>query len=258
MIGKKINSLNHKITQGVRHFSGCFSMTGEDILLCSFPRSGSTWFRTVFANCLHLKNGHGKQATMVDLESVMPVLGYSKLGSGGADFYKPRLIKTHRLASEIKPFRPKQVFHLWREPIGVMKSCFRYYSAHRGFKTSDLQSFIRDDKLGMAAWKKHFVQWQPVATVSLEYNCMRDDTVGEVSRVLGEMGYDELLPLVAEAVEMASLANMKKSEKQGIRNPERFNEGFASIGGAGSDSVEFSDSDLHFIESMSSDLPIAG
>lgn len=256
MSGKDLNSIKHKLTQGVRHFSGCFAMGSEDIMLGSFPRSGSTWFRTIFANCLNLKHGKREQASMKELAQIMPVLGFSKLGKNGPGFYRPRLIKTHRLPGEIKPFRPKQILHLWREPVGVMKSCFRYYRAHRSYQIKDVSTLVRNPRLGMPAWKKHYVDWSPIATVTLEYDNMRDNTVAEVSKVFQELGYEELLPFVGDAVELANLENMKKSEKQGIRNPERFDSNFSSIGGSTSDATKLSDSDMEYITSLSSDLEI--
>lgn len=231
-------------------------MKSEDIMLGSFPRSGSTWFRTIFANCLNLKEGRPEQASMKELAQIMPALGFSKLGKNGPDFYQPRLIKTHRLPSEIKPFRPQRVLHLWREPQGVMKSCFRYYQAHRNYQTNDLSSFIRNPKLGMPAWQKHYADWSPIATASLEYDRMRKDTVNEVSRVLEELGYQEILPFVNDAVELANLENMKHSEKQGIRNPERFDSSFSSIGGSASDETRLGDSDIEYIKSVLSDHKI--
>ena len=226
-------------------------MGSEDIVLASFPRSGSTWFRTIFANCLNLKNGSDTQTQMKDLEQVMPVLGFSNLRSGGPEYYRPRLIKTHRLASEIIPMRPKQIFHLWREPKAVMKSCFRYYSANRNYEVGNVSDLIRNPKLGMPAWKKHYQAWSPIATVSLDYNLMKDNTVQEIERVLNELGFDELSPFVADAVELANLENMKKSEKQGIRDPERFDSSFGSIGGSTSDKTELSAADLEYIDSVS-------
>ncbi len=253
---KRITSLSKTVTQGFRHFRGCWSMGRDDVVLASFPRSGSTWFRTIIANCLNLKDGQDANTQLIDLADRMPVLGYSDLGRGGPKFYQPRLIKTHRLPGEIKPFRPKQILQLWREPVGVMKSCFRYYSANRNFQTSDLSSLIRDSKLGMPAWKKHYLDWKPLATVTLDYNQMRDNTVVEVSRVLKAMGCDDLLPKVARAVELANLENMKKAEKQGIPDPERFDKSFATIGGSVSDATKFSESDRQYIESMTDGMPL--
>ena len=225
-------------------------MGSNDIVLASFPRSGSTWFRTIFANCLNLKDGSDESISMKDLETVMPVLGFSNLSKGGPSYYQPRLIKTHRLRSEIIPFRPKQVLHLWREPNAVMKSCFRYYGAHRDFETGELSDLIRNAKLGMPAWKKHYDAWKPAATVSLDYNSMRDNTTEQFTRVLTELGYDELLPFVADGVALANVKNMSKSEKQGIRDPERFDSNFGSIGGGDSDKSKLSDSDLEYIKSV--------
>ena len=242
--------ITKKLKQGFRHFSGCFSMGAEDIILASYPRSGSTWFRTIFANCINLKNGSDSPTSMLDLESVMPVLGFSNLGNKGPDYYRPRLIKTHRLAGEIKPLRPTKIFHLWREPKAVMKSCYRYFGANRNYQVDDLSSMIRDPKLGMPAWKKHYLAWAPAATVVLQYSMMRDHTVEQFSRVMSELGYDELLPFVEGGVELANLENMKKSEKAGIRDPQRFDKSFGSIGGSVSDKTTFSDSDLEYIESV--------
>ena len=226
-------------------------MGNDDIVLASYPRSGSTWFRTIFANCLNLKNGSNEPVSMLELESVMPVLGFSNLSKGGPDYYQPRLIKTHRLAYEIKPFRPKQILHLWREPKAVMKSCFRYYGAHRDFEIGDLSDLIRNPKLGMPAWKKHYIAWKPVATVSLDYNLMRDNTAEQITRVFDELGYKELIPHVEDAVALSNLKNMLKSEKQtGIRDPERFDSSFGSIGGSVSDNSKLSDQDLEYIKSV--------
>jgi len=232
-------------------------MEKGDILVASFPRSGSTWFRTIIANCLNLKDGAENHTQLKDLEKRMPVLGFSNLGRGGPEFYRPRLIKTHRLAGEIMPFRPNQSMHLWREPFGVMKSCFRYYSAHRDHDIESISTLIRNPRLGMPAWKKHYLAWSPVASVELEYNNMRDNTAGEISRVLSELGCDDLVPFVAGAVELASLENMKKSEKLGLRDPDRFARNFDTIGGGDADKSELSESDLEYIASFMQDVAVS-
>ena len=106
----------------------------------------------------------------------------------------------------------------------------------------------------MPAWKKHYLAWAPKATVELKYDSMRSDTAKEISRVFNELGYKELLPFVSEAVEMANIENMKKSEKLGVRNPERFKENFGSIGGGDSDQSTLSDSDVQYIRSPTEEI----
>jgi hypothetical protein len=252
----KLSSLSHIAKQGYRHFRGCFSMGADDIILASFPRSGSTWFRTVFANAINLKNGVNENTHMKDLESVMPVLGFSNLSKSGPSFYRPRLIKTHRLHREIKPFRPKQVLHLWRHSTGVMKSCFRYYSASRMTTIEDnISDYIRNPKFGLPAWREHFDNWQPQATVSLQYEMMRSDTAGEIARVLEELGYHELLPFVDQAVNLASIENMRKSEATaGVRDPDRFIGSFETVGVGATDKTTLSESDQSYIDSLSHDI----
>jgi len=251
-----MNTLTHAFKRGYRHFSGCLNMEDGDIVLASFPRSGNTWFRTLFANCLKLKSGQESTTTMIELADYMPVLGYSNLGKTGPDFHRPRLIKTHRLPWEIKPFRPQKILLLWREPVGAMKSGYRYYSANRKFQTTDISNFIRDKKLGMPAWKKHYLSWENRATVTLQYRAMRDQTAVEFSSVLKQLGYEELLPFVEQAVELASLENMTKTEKQGIRDPDRFTTDFRSIGGGDQDKTKLADSDMEYIQSMTKEISI--
>ena len=247
----KLSSITRIAKQGYRHFSGCFAMGADDIVLASYPRSGSTWFRTVFANALNLKSGIREHTALKDLEQTMPVLGFSKLGASGPEFYRPRLIKTHRLSSEIKPFRPKRVLHLWREPVGVMKSCFRYYSAAKVVSIEDnISEYIRNQKFGLPAWRAHHDQWKPLATVTLQYESMRQNTTEEITRVLSELGYNELLPFVADAVELASIENMRKNEKNaGPRDPDRFIGNFKSIGGA-SERTNLTEDDLDYIKTL--------
>jgi len=98
-----MNTLTHAFKRGYRHFSGCLNMEDGDIVLASFPRSGNTWFRTLFANCLKVKSGQESTTTMIELIDYMPVLGYSNLGKTGPDFYRPRLIKTQTISPPKNP-----------------------------------------------------------------------------------------------------------------------------------------------------------
>ena len=243
--------------QAYRHVAGCMSMVPSDIILASFPRSGSTWFRTVFANALNLKAGIHECFSFKDLPDVMPALGYSRLGWGSPEYYQPRLIRTHRLASQIIPFRPQKVLHLWREPEGVMKSSFRYYSANRNVSIAkSCSEFVRDPRYGMPAWRKHYDQWALKATTELRYTDFRKDTVKAMDEVYRSLDYHELLPFVAEAVELASLEHMKKSEAKGMRNPERFEKDFNSIGGSKDNDLELSEADVQYIRTMSEGIEL--
>ena len=71
-----------------------------------------------------------------------------------------------------------------------------------------------------------------------------------------QLGYTELLPFVEKAVELASLENMTKTEKQGIRDPERFTTDFRSIGGGDQDKTKLADSDMEYIQSMAKEISI--
>jgi Sulfotransferase domain len=103
----------------------------HDVMLASYPRSGSTWFRFLLTESLT-----GRSAEWSDVNRAIPYVGGHRdapplLADGG------RLVKTHDRA----PGPCARAILIARDPRDVVVSEYRWYA--RGGYEGDLETFLR-------------------------------------------------------------------------------------------------------------------
>lgn len=215
-----------------KHIRGAPALSSA-IVVCSYPRSGSTWLRTVMANAAFFGGG-APQPTLRNLDELMPVWGYSSAEEIRAATVP--LIKTHRSRTALPLRRHRSVILLAREPIAVLRSAYRYYQASMATAFSGtFDEFMADTRLGVPAWIRYhrsFERWPNVLAATLDYDELRSEPVPPLSRLLVLAGRSDLIPFLDKALAASSLDAMQRSETEvGVRDEHRFRSNFQSIGG---------------------------
>jgi hypothetical protein len=172
-----------KANKLVRYGQGIIGLKDTDILLASFPKSGNTWVRFFLCNLISLYEWNGKKVDFVTLDTTMPELGVSNLMRPWPHTTIPRIVKTHQKFWPI--FNGKSAIFIMRDPRDVMVSFYHFEAAMKCPQfVGNFSDFIRHKKLGLEAWFNHYKSWRGRVKVTLSYEDLRKDDIGEFTRML--------------------------------------------------------------------------
>lgn len=208
-----------RLKPAVRHQVVRFRHRGlrpQDVLLVSYPKSGSTWLRFLL--------GHVLTGSAVDFDSVraaLPPIGRHtrapRLLPGGG-----RFVRSHEPLHVVDGL-PVRVLYLVRDGRDVAASY--YFHLRREGRTGEDPCRYVDDFLagavdGYGPWTGHVVEAfsraaQDPARVSIvRYEELRADTVGGVAAILAGLGVEAPRGAVAAAVDASSKQRMHALEAQ--------------------------------------------
>jgi len=205
-------------------------LTDSDVLLASYPRTGSTWLRFMLHNALT-----GKDAEFGQVLKVIPYLGRH----GDAPAVLPghgRVIKSH----EVRSFGSARAVYLTRHPLDVALSEYRY-TQRRGLFDGDLDEFIESFLKGRVnpygSWKKHVEYWTryPKLLSVVKYEDLRRDPEASLGLLLDSLGVSVDPEVTKRAVEENTLEKMQAKED---RSPFKNRPKRPDIKHVGSGSVE--------------------
>ena len=206
--------LRHKITSTKvrapivwwRHIG----LKSEDIILGSYPRSGSTWLRFTLFEILT-----GKPSSFGDVNSAFRGLkdhkqGWPLLPGGG------RFIGTH------EPYRSsyRKAVYLVRDVRDVVLSEFAF-EQNLGIGRQTLDEYLQDFVGGRkrhGAWHKHVQSWldSPLAVngdlLVIRYEDLRQDTVETFMRIADFLGMSKDRSTVERAIYNNTLKKMREKE----------------------------------------------
>jgi hypothetical protein len=214
----------------VRNVHPQLGLRESDIILASFPKSGNTWMRFIWANMIAELEFGGRVVGFHSLDGEM-ICDHDKYNYGGLEYESlPRLIKTHQRFDE-RVFRGNRVLYVHRHPCDVMISYHAFRAAKlRRSRVSRMSfsEFLRSEKYGVSAWRRHMESWLPRATVIVSYEKLREDGCREVERVLRDLKIRNVdRDTVEKAVERASFANTRMLEEAfGRPGAEKFTPNF--------------------------------
>ncbi len=230
----------------------------DDQFIASFPRSGSTWLRTMICNVL-VPEGNSDPDVFNALIPGMTIPGVIKINR----LPSPRLIQTHAC------WRPdiSRAVYLVRDGRDVIDSLYHYYTTRRGVERP-FEDFLVD-YLGGAygrPWHENVVSWLQAGRAHMgprlhviKFEDMVKDTERVLQGVLEFLAIDAPAPRVAAAIEAASLDNARRIERQrrGLINSP--NASFYRSGAPGARSAVFRDDlDERFTRLSASGLLVAG
>ena len=238
-------------------------LRGSDVILASFPKSGNTWMRFIWANVVtELELG----PRVVDFHSLHKEIGcdHDEYRYGQLRFEcMPRLVKTHQLFSE-RTFGANRVLYIFRHPCDVMLS----YHAFRAAKVRrsrvarmGFAEFIRDQKYGIPGWARHLKSWLPRATAVVSYEALKERPCQEMERVLTDLKIENVdAASIESAVAKSSFPNTRALEERfGRPHDRKFQQGFRfTRGGTSGDwKSQFAREDLDYVRSQIDCLGLA-
>ena len=187
----------------------------SDIILASFPKSGNTWMRFIWANMISLMEFEGREIDFRFLDTEMAIVYDSPFQRTVEFNCLPRLVKTHRLYNP-RAFEKNQVIYVVRHPGDVAVSHFEYRKAEKnGINISNLKRFIRDPEIGISSWCEHVLSWHLKADAVVRYEDLKSSAVETVRRTLKELNLNHIPdPIIKQAVSRSSFDKMKNIEEE--------------------------------------------
>lgn len=244
--------LRKRVLRILRAFRARLGLRESDVILASFPKSGSTWFRFIWANVISELELGGRTVDFQLLDGEM-IAEHDRHWYGPLEYEFPRLVKTHWRFDE-RFFGGARSIFLYRHPCDAMVSYHAYRHAKRcksRVALMNFSEFIRDEKYGLPAWIAHALSWLPQATTVLNYEALRAAAFAEAARVLADLQLEEVAPAVLDlAVERSSFSRTRDLERRlGRPDTENFESGFMFTrdGSSGGWRDAFGEEDLAFV-----------
>jgi hypothetical protein len=192
----------------IRHLG----LDSTDVMIASFPRSGSTWFRFLMAHILT-----GKTFGFDDINYACPQVGLQKIGlptlPGGG-----RLIKTH------EPYRNeyRKAIYVARDPRDVAISLYLRGSSLGAFGDISfddfLPLFLGGEMTNVGSWQKHVTIWldSPLASADrllvVRFEDLRTKPDASLARALEFLGITVNPGKIDASIAANSLAKMRQKE----------------------------------------------
>lgn len=187
-----------------------------DLFMASFPKSGNTFLRFLWANLeLELQNVE----KTVDFEVLDNEFRceYEAGEYGGFPYrHLPRAIKTH-LPRHFVPLRRAKSILIIRHPGDTLASYHRYLNSYVQHPVQDMSfgEFIRSSRYGMDDWIAHTSSWLNSADSVVGYEEMFLKPADALQQILAEIGLPKVpADRIRRAVEKSSVDNVRKLEKE--------------------------------------------
>ncbi len=184
-------------------------LTKEDIILATFPKSGTTWFRFILGNIISYIELNSK---LIDYEIINGDLrcSYDSREVASINYNCiPRVFATHKLYSSWKFNKFKSIYIL-RNPGDVMISFYHYNNSLKKpyIEIDSLKEFIRNDKVGIKTWCKHVNSWLNNTNVILTYEEMKKDTFIAIQTTLSKLGISVSNKIINYAIEKSDFQSI--------------------------------------------------
>lgn len=216
------------MVSGARTVAGALSLTRDDVIFASFPRSGSTWLRFIFGNLLAIESGIEEAVDFHYVDSTMPALGNTPLVHSWSYVSLPRLVKTHQPYRRLLFARTDRAVYVERDPRDIAVSYYHFARANalHAFKGS-FQDFLRHPRFGLEASIHHHRSWSKRNPIMVTYERLLADPVTEVTAVLRTLGSTVPVSVVEEAVARSTLHHLREAQSRtGIPGATRFSKDF--------------------------------
>ena len=184
----------------------------DDIFLVSYPRSGNTWLRFMLGKLIYHIG-----MDFINKEDIIPDI-YKNSNKQLKKIKSPRIIKSH------EPFdaRYHKVIYIYRDPRDVLISYYKWFQKYRDYnKGLDdfINKFIDGTLDNYGCWNKHVTGWinafeNKDNLLILRYEDIRDDTYGELSRILEFLDLERSEQEINDSILWASANKMSALEKK--------------------------------------------
>lgn len=194
-----------------------FNYRNDDVIIVSYPKSGSTWLRFI---CAHLiKNKFQSNDIEIDFQSlnrIIPAISYDAINKANVDFDSlpsPRILRSHSLFTNRFP----KVVYLLRDGRDVMVSYYYHFKKLHDYKGT-LCEFIKEDKIRQVEWSEHVNAWLYNNKVTnmyiIKYEDMIDNTFREIKKLTEFIKINVTTNQIQKAIENSDFKKMRKIENQ--------------------------------------------
>jgi len=227
------------------------NLSDRDVFLVSYPRSGNTWVRFLFANLLkdtdeeiHFQNVHQYVPELGRNEKIIQDLAF------------PRIIKTHSVFKEAFP----RVIYLVRDGRDVYVSYYHYKKNQ--FSEINFENFLRRNDHFPCLWHEHVESWlfnPNVKTdiITIKYESLLENTHLELKRMVDFVDLKCSKNEINLAVQASSFEKMKEvSRRFGRKYKPTGAKNFVRKGIHGDWRDYFSESDKKYFKKRTGDCLI--
>lgn len=224
----------------------------EDVWLVEFPKSGVTWLTFLLANVNNKVNRVECKVNFNNIHDFVPDIHLSQNIKEKKGFPGFRFIKSH---VDYNPYYHR-VIYLVRDPRSIMVS---YYKFLVGLKlyNKDISEFIRDETLGVKAWKRHLDMWINKSNIGvridfLRYEDLVNNTETQLKLIYQRYGYTIPDDIIQSSVSSSSRSEMKVAESERYESDVRFSRNYGHFnfvrdGGVDGFREGLSASDINYI-----------
>lgn len=181
-------------------------MAANDVLLASYPRSGSTWLRFLLFECVT-----GAQADFSSVDTYGSWKGPGVLPGGG------RLISTHERYCDID----RKVIYLARDPRSIILSEYRLRQRQRtaeGGFDAFVPSFVKGKASPFGSWNSHVDYWMASLAARcghlhlVKYEALRENPEECLADIVRFLGVPVERSVIARAIANNTLDRMRSKE----------------------------------------------
>jgi len=185
----------------------------SDRYIAAYPRSGSTWLRTILSNIL-VPNADGDPSVfnqLIPAVSIRNAPAINRLAS-------PRLIMTHR---DWQPEISKAVY-LVRDGRDALISSYHYYTS-REQRQASLDEFWSEymGEVYGPLWHHQITSWLKIGVEKMgnrllivHFEALKNDTHQQVRKICDFLDIEYSQSQLDHAINYASLENARKIERQ--------------------------------------------
>jgi hypothetical protein len=203
--------LRNQLSTPIGH--ALLSKRKDDAYIAAFPRSGSTWLRTILVNILDPSANSNPDV----FNARIPAVSIRNAGIINR-LPSPRLIMTH---SNWRPSINKAVY-LVRDGRDAFISSYHYHVTRNDldmsigtyFELYKQHAYGQTWESHVQSWFKHGESRLGKALLVIRFEDLKHDTKGCVLRVCAFLGIEAKDTQVQQAIALASLDNAKKIELQ--------------------------------------------
>jgi Sulfotransferase domain len=187
-------------------------LSADDVLLATYPRSGTTWMRFLLYEAITEKD-----SDFDDVAASIPYVGehdQAPLLLHG----RARLIQTHEKRCD----QVRKVLYVVRDPRNVVISQFHHYRRRPDVIAETFDEFFEEWLTGKAIpfgrWDDHVRFWLDSNSAAADmlqvvrYEDLRKDPVGQLESTLRFLGYARESTFLSAVVENNSIERMQEKE----------------------------------------------